>query len=315
MSGKKVSTVLLAMEGMLLLACAGCSGNAGEELIFVPSGPTAQNIRGTKDNSGVAVRHVTDELCVSVPKGVTFGRSRIREAGTGTDISVDTGWEVELAINDGAYSLKAPDLNDHGGKVQRFRLADFADSKGTPFDVGTQPFRNVELRIVRTSGDVALKVTVLKWRRPGIADEATTASYSGVANIHFLTDDDTARTSDSAAPDDPEKPRQEAGAVPKPSPVALSPRADKTPPAPPRGEDEALERAKTSDEQADAAEAPSPVRAWTDASGKFRTEATFAGTVDGKVRLLKTDGQTVLVALTSLSKEDREFVRSQVAGR
>jgi len=54
------------------------------------------------------------------------------------------------------------------------------------------------------------------------------------------------------------------------------------------------------------------VRTWRDTSGKFNIEAEFLTAAKGKVRLRKTDGKEITVALERLSDEDREFVESQL---
>ncbi len=54
-------------------------------------------------------------------------------------------------------------------------------------------------------------------------------------------------------------------------------------------------------------------RTWTDDSGSFAVEAEFVDAADGKVRLRKTGGQIISVALGRLSVADREFVRQWLA--
>jgi len=66
------------------------------------------------------------------------------------------------------------------------------------------------------------------------------------------------------------------------------------------------------------AEKPAPppeYRIWTDVTGKYRTEAAFAGVASGKVELKKRDGSTIHVPLEKLSKEDRQWVEDQEKGR
>ena len=52
----------------------------------------------------------------------------------------------------------------------------------------------------------------------------------------------------------------------------------------------------------------SPVRTWSDATGKFRVEARFVGLDAGKVILQKADGNRIAVPLERLSPADRQFV-------
>ena len=54
--------------------------------------------------------------------------------------------------------------------------------------------------------------------------------------------------------------------------------------------------------------APAQNRTWTDASGQFSVEAKCLGIADGKVRLLKKDGEIVSIPLEKLSQSDREFL-------
>jgi hypothetical protein len=53
------------------------------------------------------------------------------------------------------------------------------------------------------------------------------------------------------------------------------------------------------------------VREWTDASGKFRVSARFAGLAFGKVKLEREDGQVIEIEVEKLSDEDREWIRSR----
>ncbi len=58
---------------------------------------------------------------------------------------------------------------------------------------------------------------------------------------------------------------------------------------------------------------PPPVptmRNWTDATGRFRTDAKFLGVLDHQVYLEKPDGSTNRVPMDKLSHEDRAFVES-----
>lgn len=61
-----------------------------------------------------------------------------------------------------------------------------------------------------------------------------------------------------------------------------------------------------------AAEAPAP-RTWTDSTGKFKIEATFAGKEGDNVLLTKTDGKTIKLPLDKLSKEDQDHVAGLMA--
>ena len=51
-----------------------------------------------------------------------------------------------------------------------------------------------------------------------------------------------------------------------------------------------------------------PVRLWTDDSGSFRVDAQLIEVLDGKVRLLKTNGRQSTVPLDRLSQADRDYV-------
>ena len=53
-----------------------------------------------------------------------------------------------------------------------------------------------------------------------------------------------------------------------------------------------------------------PLRAWTDASGKFSVKASFAGSALGKVKLRKEDGSVIEVDLDKLLGADQEYVQS-----
>ncbi|MHB0956287.1 MAG: SHD1 domain-containing protein [Pirellulaceae bacterium] len=52
-------------------------------------------------------------------------------------------------------------------------------------------------------------------------------------------------------------------------------------------------------------------RTWKDATGSFSVEAEFVDFVDGKLRLKKTDGQVITVALEQLSAADQQYVRTR----
>ena len=56
-----------------------------------------------------------------------------------------------------------------------------------------------------------------------------------------------------------------------------------------------------------------PARTWSDATGKFKIEASFAGKDDAGVKLKKADGQVLTVPLEKLSKEDQAFVAGLMA--
>jgi|GEM_PF-6585984 len=55
-------------------------------------------------------------------------------------------------------------------------------------------------------------------------------------------------------------------------------------------------------------------RTWSDASGKFKIEASFVSLAGGKVELKKTDGSTVAVPLDKLSSADQDIARSLASG-
>ena len=50
-------------------------------------------------------------------------------------------------------------------------------------------------------------------------------------------------------------------------------------------------------------------RTWTDATGKYHTEAQFVDLKDGQVRLRKKDDSTVTVPIEKLSETDQKYVR------
>ena len=56
-----------------------------------------------------------------------------------------------------------------------------------------------------------------------------------------------------------------------------------------------------------------PARTWSDATGKFKIEASFAGKDDAGVKLKKADGQVLTVPLEKLSKEDQAFISGLLA--
>ena len=54
-------------------------------------------------------------------------------------------------------------------------------------------------------------------------------------------------------------------------------------------------------------------RTWTDVTGKFRVDAVFDGLVDGKVRLIKSDGKLLQLPLEKLSIGDQELIKRETA--
>ncbi|MEQ8835560.1 MAG: SHD1 domain-containing protein, partial [Lacipirellulaceae bacterium] len=56
-------------------------------------------------------------------------------------------------------------------------------------------------------------------------------------------------------------------------------------------------------------------RTWSDKSGKQKVEAEFLEYANGKVELRKSDGTTVKVPLSKLSKDDQRYVRDLVKGQ
>jgi hypothetical protein len=56
---------------------------------------------------------------------------------------------------------------------------------------------------------------------------------------------------------------------------------------------------------------PVEVREWTDASGRFRVSAKFAGLAFGKVKLEREGGQVIEIEAEKLSQEDREWIRAR----
>jgi len=60
-----------------------------------------------------------------------------------------------------------------------------------------------------------------------------------------------------------------------------------------------------------AAPATSPLRTWSDASGRFQIEAAFVGVVDGKVNLRRADNRVIAVPLEKLSAADQAYVQQQ----
>lgn len=58
------------------------------------------------------------------------------------------------------------------------------------------------------------------------------------------------------------------------------------------------------------AQTPGQSRTWTDASGKYKVEATLTTIEGDKVTLLRADGRKVVVPLDRLSKADQDYVRT-----
>lgn len=60
---------------------------------------------------------------------------------------------------------------------------------------------------------------------------------------------------------------------------------------------------------------PSPVRKWTDHTGKHQILASYDGepTKNGKIKLLTMEGETIDVAPRNLSIQDREWIRSYIS--
>jgi hypothetical protein len=52
------------------------------------------------------------------------------------------------------------------------------------------------------------------------------------------------------------------------------------------------------------------IRTWTDASGGFKTKATYNGIAGGKVSLLKTTGETITIPFERLSADDQKWVKA-----
>ena len=53
-------------------------------------------------------------------------------------------------------------------------------------------------------------------------------------------------------------------------------------------------------------------REWSDATGKYRVDATFVGFKEGNVRLKKQSGELVSVPLAKLRQDDQKFVMLQL---
>jgi hypothetical protein len=71
-------------------------------------------------------------------------------------------------------------------------------------------------------------------------------------------------------------------------------------------------QASTKDRKPASTPEPTPphgVRIWHDSSGQFSVEAEFVGYDQGRVRLRKPDGRTVLILREKLCAADREYLR------
>jgi SLA1 homology domain 1, SHD1/Protein of unknown function (DUF3887) len=53
----------------------------------------------------------------------------------------------------------------------------------------------------------------------------------------------------------------------------------------------------------------SPVREWSDATGKYRVYAELMGVKDGKVQLKKSDGKVITIPLAKLSAQDQDALK------
>jgi hypothetical protein len=66
----------------------------------------------------------------------------------------------------------------------------------------------------------------------------------------------------------------------------------------------------TETSQLDAKPSSDELRSWTDASGGFRTKATYKGIAGGNVSLLKTTGETITIPFERLSADDQKWVKA-----
>ena len=57
------------------------------------------------------------------------------------------------------------------------------------------------------------------------------------------------------------------------------------------------------------------LRTWTDSTGKYQIEAAYGGIVEGNIKLLKSDGSTVLVPFARISAVDQQYVRGLAQAR
>ena len=53
----------------------------------------------------------------------------------------------------------------------------------------------------------------------------------------------------------------------------------------------------------------SPIREWSDATGKFHVNAKLLGVKDGKVQLKKSDGEVINIPLAKLSAQDQDALK------
>lgn len=133
---------------------------------------------------------------------------------------------------------------------------------------------------------------------------------------------DAAREASQQEAEQEAEPAYELHALPEEPPAAA--RRAAPAPAPPQPEHRSIHEAR--DALGDAIDAtappqstpprltppaprPSPLREWTDASGRFAVEAEFQGMAFGKVKLKKADGVIVEVPYDSLSITDQEWIR------
>jgi hypothetical protein len=58
-----------------------------------------------------------------------------------------------------------------------------------------------------------------------------------------------------------------------------------------------------------------PTRTWTDATGKYKIEASFVDVESGSAQLRKGDGTNIVVPFKLLSSSDQNYVRSRLRQR
>jgi hypothetical protein len=75
-----------------------------------------------------------------------------------------------------------------------------------------------------------------------------------------------------------------------------------------RGQPITLPNTETS--QLSAKPSSDELRSWTDASGGFKTKATYKGIAGGNVSLLKTTGETITIPFERLSADDQKWVKA-----
>ncbi|HUT94450.1 MAG TPA: PQQ-binding-like beta-propeller repeat protein [Thermoguttaceae bacterium] len=63
------------------------------------------------------------------------------------------------------------------------------------------------------------------------------------------------------------------------------------------------------------AEDDSPLRAWSDSTGSYQTEAAMVEYADGKVHLRQRDGRIIAVSVSKLSRADQRYIRQELARR